>query len=68
MIFEDFTLLTPPLQIKLLDVVPQIDLKLSSTRWSRYSEGRLQTLPTAKKEEFQQLFCLWLTPTALSRN
>jgi hypothetical protein len=51
MIFKDFTLLTPPLQVKLLDVVPQIDLKLSSTRWSRYSEVRLQTLPTAKKEE-----------------
>jgi hypothetical protein len=49
MVFKDFTLLTPPLQIKLLDVVPQIDLKLSSTRWTRYSEGHLQTSPPAKR-------------------
>jgi hypothetical protein len=26
-------------------------------------EGHLQTLPTAKKEECRQVFCLWLTPT-----
>jgi hypothetical protein len=68
MIFKDFTLWTPPLQIKLLDIIPQIDLKLSSTRWIRYLEGRLQTSPTTKKEGCRQVFCLWLTPKALSRN
>jgi hypothetical protein len=46
-----------------MDVVPKIDLKLSSTRWSRYSEGRLQISPTTKKEDCRQVFCLWLTPT-----
>jgi hypothetical protein len=51
-----------------MDVVPQSDLKLSNTRWSRYSEGHLQTSSTAKKEECRQIFFLWLTPTALWRN
>jgi hypothetical protein len=27
---------------------PQLDLKLSETRWSKYSEGRLQTSPDVK--------------------
>jgi hypothetical protein len=51
-----------------MDVVSQIDLKLSSTWWSNYLEGHLQTSPAAKKEEWWQLFFLWLTPTALSRS
>jgi hypothetical protein len=34
-----------------MDVVPQLDLKLRNTRWSKYSEGRLQILPATKKEE-----------------
>jgi hypothetical protein len=68
MIFKDFTLWTAPLQIKLLDVIPQIDLKLSSTRRSRYSEGRLQTSPTAKNEGCRHVLCLWLTPMAPSRS
>jgi hypothetical protein len=33
-----------------MDVIPQLDLKLSDARWSKYSEGPLQTSPTAKKE------------------
>jgi hypothetical protein len=49
--FTSFTVLSHPLQTQLMDVVPQLDLKLSNTRWSKYSEGHLQTLPTAKKEE-----------------
>jgi hypothetical protein len=49
MIFKDFTLWTPPLQIKLLDVIPQIDLKHSGARWSRYSEGHLQNLTNYKE-------------------
>jgi hypothetical protein len=56
MIFKDFSLLTPPLQIKLLGVVPQIDLKLSSTRWSRYSEGRLQTSQLQRKKSVDKYF------------
>jgi hypothetical protein len=45
-----------------MDVIPQLDLKLSNTGWSKYSEGRLQTSPTTKKEDCRQVFCLWLTP------
>jgi hypothetical protein len=48
--------------------IPQLDLKLSKTRWSKYSEGRLQISPATKKEECCQIFCLWLTPMALSRS
>jgi hypothetical protein len=51
-----------------MDVVSQIDLKLSSTWWSNYSEGCLQTSPTAKKEVCWQIFGPWLTPMALSRS
>jgi hypothetical protein len=47
-IFLDFTLLSPPLQIKLMDIAPQLDPKCSNTRWSKSSEGRLQTSPDAK--------------------
>jgi hypothetical protein len=32
------------------------------------SEGRLQTSPAAKEEGCWQIFCFWLTPTALLRN
>jgi hypothetical protein len=50
MIFKDFSLSTPPLQMKLLDVVPQLDLKsLENTRWSKYSEGHLQNLSSCKE-------------------
>jgi hypothetical protein len=31
-----------------MDVIPQLDLKLSNTRWSKYSEGHLQTTPAEK--------------------
>jgi hypothetical protein len=51
-----------------MDVIPRLDLKLSNTRWRKYSEGRLQISPATKKEECCQIFCLWLTPMALSRN
>jgi hypothetical protein len=34
-----------------MDVIPQLDLKLSNTRWSKYLEGRLQISPATKKEE-----------------
>jgi hypothetical protein len=68
MILKDFTLLTPPLQIKLMDVAPQLDLKFSNTRWSKSSGGRLQTLPAEKKEEeCGQIFCPWFIPMALLR-
>jgi hypothetical protein len=39
-----------------MDVIPQLDLKLSNTRWSKYSEGRLQTYPAVKEEGFCQYF------------
>jgi hypothetical protein len=69
MILKDFTLLTPPLQIKLMDVAPRLDLKFSNTRWSKSSGGCLQTLPAEKEEEEEecgQMFCPWFTPMALS--
>jgi hypothetical protein len=37
-----------PLQIQIMDVIPQLDLKLSNTRWSKDSEGHLQTTPAEK--------------------
>jgi hypothetical protein len=45
-----------------MDVVPQLDLKLSNIRMTKCSEGRLQTFLAANKEKCFQLFCLWLTP------
>jgi hypothetical protein len=34
-----------------MGIEPQLDMKLSNTRWSKYSEGHLETSPAAKKEE-----------------
>jgi hypothetical protein len=31
-----------------MDIIPQLDLKFSNTRWGKSSEGRLQTSPDAK--------------------
>jgi hypothetical protein len=52
MILKDFTLLTPPLQIKLMDIAPQLDLKFSNTTWSKSLEGCLQPSLATKKEEY----------------
>jgi hypothetical protein len=35
-----------------MDVVPQLDLKLTNTRWGIYLEGHLQNSPAANKEEY----------------
>jgi hypothetical protein len=34
-----------------MDVIPQLDLKLSNTRWGKYSEGSLQTTPVKKRKK-----------------
>jgi hypothetical protein len=50
--FKEFlkvlTLLSHPLQNYMMDVVPQLDLKFSYTRWSKSSEVRLQTSSDAE--------------------